>query len=146
MSMLSTFPWHVYNQPALVVQWQKLMKRNDVWKAQNPADHALTSRSCLFLLQIFELAPIEGGGLIIAVVSTIHVTIHIIVSLLWIATDFLNQTLLSKFPKCLCTLYMKKCKAGTYFLKHETISEYWKNSCRPTASQWYFVRVESPLC
>ena len=28
---------------------------------------------------------------------------------------------------------------------HETISEWWKNSCGPMASQCYFVRVESPL-
>ena len=64
-------------QSALVVRWQKLGIK--WWKGQNPADHALTSRSCLFLLQIFELAPIEGGGLIIAVVATIHVTIQVIV-------------------------------------------------------------------
>ena len=64
-------------QSALVVRWQKLGLK---WcKGQNSADHALTSRSCLFLLQIFELAPIEGGGLIIAVVATIHVTIQVIV-------------------------------------------------------------------
>ena len=36
----------------------------------------------------------------------------------------------------------------TYFIwkvKHTTISGWWKNSCRPAASQWYFLRVES-LC
>ena len=44
---------------------------------------------------------------------------------------------------------MKKRKDETYFIwkvMHESISDWWKNSCRPTASQWYFVRVESPLC
>ena len=29
---------------------------------------------------------------------------------------------------------------------HESISEWWKKICRPTASLWYFARVESPLC
>ena len=37
---------------------------------------------------------------------------------------------------------------GIYFIwksMHESISEWWKISCRPRASLWYFVRVESPL-
>ena len=29
---------------------------------------------------------------------------------------------------------------------HETIDEWWKNSCRPMESLWYFLRVERPLC
>ena len=28
---------------------------------------------------------------------------------------------------------------------HEIIGEWWKNSCRPLESLWYFLRVESPL-
>ena len=43
---------------------------------------------------------------------------------------------------------MKKRKAETYFIwkvMHESISEWWKTSCRPAASLWYFVRIESPL-
>ena len=62
---------------ALVVQAQEVWIK---WcKAQNSSDHAFASRRWIFLLQISELGPIEGGGLIIAVVSTIHVTIHVIV-------------------------------------------------------------------
>ena len=66
-------------QPSLVVQGQEVWIK---WcKAHNRADHALTSRRRPFLLQIYELASIEGrrGGLIMAV-SGIHVTIQIIVN------------------------------------------------------------------
>ena len=62
----------------------------------------------------------------------------------------LNQEFLcthKNFKMSLYTLNEKR-KAETYFIwkaMHESISEWWKNSCRPAASLWYFLRVESPL-
>ena len=78
MLLLSRWSWHVYIS-SLVVQGQEVWIK---WcKAHNRADHALTSRRRPFLLQIYELASIEGrrGGLIMGV-SGIHVTIQVIVN------------------------------------------------------------------
>ena len=63
-------------------------------------------------------------------------------------SKIMNPYVLRKTLKCICTLQIKKCKAETYFIwkvMHESISEWWKTSCRPLASLRYFVKVESPL-